>query len=79
MSRKGPTAGDVLIVIAIVLGSAVLVGAILGYSSNRFGLPASVRVPIIVVFLALASRFAQKFVKRRAEARAAAATNSGVK
>jgi hypothetical protein len=55
------------------------VGAILGYSSNRFGLPASVRVPIIVVFLALASRFAQKFVKRRAEARAAAATNSGVK
>jgi hypothetical protein len=39
MSRKGPTAGDVLIVIAIVLVSAVLVGAILGYSSNRFRPP----------------------------------------
>ena len=79
MNRKGMTGGDVLIVIAIVLVSAVLVGAILGYSTNRFGLPGSVRVPIIVVFLALAGRFAQKFVKRRAEARAAAATNSGVK
>ena len=78
MSSKA-TPGDILIVTAIVVGTAVLVGAALGYASNRFGLPGSVRVPIIIIFLSLAGFYARRFMQRRVEARAAAATKSGLK
>ncbi len=78
MSSKA-TPGDILIVTAIVAGTAVLVGALMGYASNRFGLPGSVRMPIIISFLSLAGFFARRFLQRRIEARAAAAMKSGVK
>ena len=78
MSSKA-TPGDILIVTSIVLGSAVLVGALMGYASNRFGLPGSVRVPIMISFLSLVGFYARRLLRRRMEARAAAAMKSGVK
>ena len=62
---------DVVLAIAIVgvLGAAV--GAILGYSANRFGLSNGTRLIIMVGFVALAGRLAQAIVARRAKARAA--------
>jgi len=49
------------------VGAAV--GAVLGYSQNRFGLSQPARVAIIAAFSALAARFAQLFVLRRVKNR----------
>ena len=78
MSSKA-TPGDILIVTSIVLGAAVLVGALMGYASNRFGLPGSVRVPIMILFLSLVGFYTRRLLQRRMEARAVAAMKSGVK
>jgi len=79
MPRKSTTAGDVLLVIAIVLPVAVVVGVILGLYDKQLGLSGGLRALIIVAFVSVAGRFAQKLVRRRAQARAAAAMNSGGK
>ncbi|HKE86670.1 MAG TPA: hypothetical protein VKB50_23100 [Vicinamibacterales bacterium] len=79
LPRKSTTAGDVLMVIAIVLPVSVLVGAILGLYGKQLGLSGGLRTLIIVAFVSVASRFATKLVQRRQKARAAAMTSSGVK
>ena len=59
---KGVTVRDVLLAILIIAIVGAGVGAVLGFSQNRFGLSQPVRVAIIAAFSALAARFAQVFV-----------------
>jgi len=68
---KGVTVRDVLLAILIIAVVGAGVGAVLGFSQNRFGLSQPVRVAIIAAFSALAARFAQVFVMRRVKHRSA--------
>ena len=69
MPGKGVTVRDVLLAVLIIAVVGAAVGAVLGYSQNRFGLSQAARVAIIAAFSALAARFAQVFVLRRVKNR----------
>ena len=69
MNGKGVTVRDSLLAVLIIAVVGAGVGAVLGFSENRFGLSATARVAIIAAFSALAARFAQVFVLRRAKNR----------
>ena len=71
MLGKGVKLGDCLLAIAIILPMGALVGAILGFYGNRFGLSGGIRVLVIVAFAGLSGRIAQAVVMRRVRGRAA--------
>ena len=66
---KGTRAGDVLLILVVVVVAAAAVGAILGYSANRFGLSSGARVAIMVGFLSIVGRVSQLWITRRAKSR----------
>jgi ABC-type multidrug transport system permease subunit len=67
---KRVTLGDCLPAIAIVLPAGAGLGALMGFSSNRFSLSGGIRTGIIVGFAMLCGSFARRFVMRRVRERA---------
>ena len=71
MVPKGVKLSDGLVALGVIVVMGALLGAILGFSQNRFGLSSPIRVAIIAAFCALAGRLAQVIVTRRVKARSA--------
>ena len=74
---KGVRLSDVLVVIAIVLPVSALVGGLLGFFSNRYGLSSPVRVAIMVAVVSVAGQIARTVLARRVKARSTPAVRQG--
>ena len=71
MLGKGVTVKDCLVALAIIAVLGGLLGAILGWSGNQFGLSGGLRVLIIVAFASVSGGIARAVVARRVKARSA--------